>query len=254
LTTEVPMTAAAPPQPGPKPYPRGRTALFAAAAVVLGVLAGGAAGYAAQDASAPTPLPALAVAQPKYPAVHLAVAPSALPASEDDMVRTDGDLTKLLVPAPAGATAVDPSGNIDFWLNIAQVAEGFDNPGQEFANLSDAGFRRAAEANWEQGGDVFYEIRLVQYSHAEEASSLQYEQGILDFTRTWTGSQGVALPTTDDDLAFAGTKSHTSGNTYYEGRALGVHGDIAVEIFVQSPGPVSTRTVETVLQNQLERL
>jgi hypothetical protein len=252
LTTEpAGATAVQPPQP--KPRPRGRTALIMAVAAVLGVFGGGAAGYAAQSGSAPTPLPPLTAPQPQYPRVHLAA--PALPAADDDMVRTDGDLTQLLLPAPRGASPALGDASIDTWLNIAQYSENFVNPAGEFAWLSDHGFRRAAQASWSPDSNLADAVDLVQFDHAQEANALQAVQNEAVSATSWTGSNSTSMPGSDAAMIFAGTKQHSDGSfSYYEGRAFGVHGDIAVLVYVQDTHPVSARTVQTLLQEQLERL
>jgi len=257
LTTEVAdATATEPPSPSPaerKPRPRGRTAIIMTAAVALGVLGGGAVGYDVQYNRTPTPLPAVAVTQPQYPVTHAAQPP--LSAADDDMVKTDGDLTKLLLPAPSGATPGNQGGSIVSYWNLAQYAEQFVIPGNEFSLLADHGFRRAANANWEQGNDQFCIIDLVQFNHADEGGALQQMQALSSSAAAWTGGTAVLVPGSDNNVVFAGTKSHTSGAaTYYEGRAYGVHGDIAVEVDFQSGSPVSAQTMQGLLQKQMERL
>lgn len=257
MTTEVAdATATEPPLPSPaarKPRPRGRTAIIMTSAVVLGVLGGGAVGYDVQYNRAPTPLPSVAVAQPQYPLTH-ATRPPLSPA-DDDMVKTDGDLTKLLLPAPSGATPGGQSNSIVSSWNIAQYAEQFVVPGNEFSWLADHGFRRAANANWDQGNDQYCIVNLVQFTHADEGSALQQMQALSTNGPTWAGGSSVALQGSDNDVVFAGTKSHTAGaNTYYEGQAFGVHGDIAVEVDFQSGSPVSAQTMQGLLQKQMGRL
>jgi len=252
LTTESADALAVQP-PQSKPGRRGRTALLMAAAVVLGVLGGGAAGYAAQSAGAPTPLPTLAVPQPGYPAAR--VAAPALSADQDDMVRTDGDLTRLLVPTPRGATLSYGFGSFDSWENIAQYAEGFQSAASEFGWLSAHSFRRAAVASWNQGS-ASYNIQLVQFDHADEANSLLKIQDDEKFAKNDSGGGTVALSGSNADEVVAGTIRHSvNGSGYYQGDGFGVHGDIAVEIIVQdTDGPVGAQTLRTVLQSQLERL
>jgi len=252
LTTEPADSAADQPPPS-KPRRRGRTALLMAAAVVLGVLGGGAAGYAAQSARKPTALPPLAVPQPRYPAARVAVPP--LPPSQDDMVRTDGDLTKLLLPTPKGASLPQGIGSFDSWVNIAQFSEGYQDPAGEFAWLSDHDFRRAALGTWDQG-DTYAIVQLVQFTHAYEANALLMIQSESGFAKPWTGSSSVPLPGSNDGVVFPGVAQHGSdGATYYEGRAFAVHGDLAVEIYLQDGnGKVSKQTLQTLLQEQLERL
>ena len=257
MTTEVAdATAPEPPSPSPaerKPRPRGRTAIIMTAAVLLGVLGGGAVGYDVQCHRTPTPLPPVAVAQPQYPLTH-AAQPSLSPA-EDDMVKTDGDLTKLLLPAPSGATPGIPGGSIVSYWNLAQYSEQFVVPGNEFSELADHGFRRAANANWTQGNNQFCMIDLVQFDHADEGGALQQMQALSSSGSAWAGGPSVQLPGSDNDVVFAGTKSHTSGaTTFYEGRGYGVHGDIAVEVDFQSSSPVSAQTMQDLLQKQMGRL
>ncbi len=223
------------------------------AAVVLGVLGGGAVGYDVQYNRTPTPLPPVSVAQPQYPLTHAAQPP--LSPADDDMVKTDGDLTKLLLPAPSGATPGGQSGSIVNYWNLAQYAEQFVVPGNEFSELADHGFRRAANANWNQGNNQFCIIDLVQFTHADEGGALQQMQDLADNAASWTGSTSVAVQGSDNDVVYAGVKSHTAGaSTYYEGRAFGVHGDIAVEVDFQSGSPVSAQTMQGLLQKQMERL
>jgi len=224
-----------------------------AAAVVLGVVGGGAAGYAVQAAGPPTPPPPLTVAQPQYPAAR-AAAPALSP-DQDDMVRTDGDLTKLLLPTPRGAGLAYGSGSFDSWQDIARFSEGFQQPGAEFSWLLDHNFRRAAVASWDQGSQVC-QIQLVQFDPAEEANSLLLIQAEETYAKTWASGTSVSLPGSDVGKVFPGAIQHSAdGSNFYQGEGLGVHGDIAVEVYLQdSSGPVSEQTVQTLLQNQLERL
>ncbi len=231
-------------EPEPKKRPRGRTALIMAVAVVLGLLGGAGTGYAVQSARKPTPLPPLSVAQPKYPAKR--VAAPALPASQDDQVKTDGDLTKLLVQPPKGVK----SPLVD-WLDLADYAETRSGPGGAFNWYARNHFRRAAESIWDKGAD-YYEIRLVQFTHDGEAGASQdvtQQQGYID------GVRGVAIPGTAEGLVFPGTKRHGSGSdAYYDGYAFAQHGDISVQITIDSDHPVSKSTLMTLAQTQLERL
>nr|WP_134002793.1 hypothetical protein [Streptomyces sp. 846.5] len=232
-----------------KPRRRGKTALIMAVAVVLGILGGAGVGYAVQQHRAPTPLPPLAVAQPSYPAGH-STAP-ALTAAEDDMVKTDGDLTKLLVPAPAKAQADPLEAGIDIYLDLAQYAETRENPGGAFTWYADNHFRRAAQARWQSGSD-WTTVRLVQFAHAYEDSArtdVQDQQGYIK------GVTPVAIPGTSAGEVFPGTAAqHDNSGTYYEGYAFFQHGDISAQLEVWSPHPVSAKALLALAQNQMERL
>jgi hypothetical protein len=214
-----------------------------AVAVVLGVLGGGGAGYAAQSARRPTALPPLSVAQPRYPAKRVAV--PALPASQDDQVKTDGDLTKLLVQPPKAAKypIVD-------WMSLADYAETRTGPAVAFAWYADNHFRRAAESLWDQGG-ASYEIRLVQFDHDGEsgaATDVTDQQGYIK------GVTGVLIPGESGGLVYPGLKKDASRDHSYNGYAFAQHGDISVQISIESDHPVSSGTLVTLAKSQLERL
>ncbi|MFC1439383.1 hypothetical protein ABUW04_14060 [Streptacidiphilus sp. N1-10] len=237
-----------------KPRRRGKTALIMAVAVVLGVLGGAGVGYAVQQHRAPTPLPPLSVAQPSYPAAHSTAA--ALTAAQDDMVRTDGDLTKLLVPVPKGAKKnADESGD-NGWLALDGLAETYTKPGVEFTWQLDHGFRRAAVVAWDQGG-VNYQVNLIQFQHTAEASTAQFLVDQSDYLVTDAGGAKyrTAVPGTVNGAVFAGHKQlHDDGGTYYRGGGLAVHGDIVVAVWVDSSHPIDGKALMAVVQDQLERL
>ncbi|MFC1411006.1 hypothetical protein ACEZCY_15160 [Streptacidiphilus sp. N1-12] len=236
---------------GVRRRPRGRTALIMAAAVVLGVLGGGGAGYAVQAARKPTPLPSLAVAQPKYPAKRVAI--PALPAAQDDQVKTDGDLTKLLVPAPAGVKANPDRDAIDNWLDLADFAETFVKPGVAFSHQAEQRFRRAAEAGWDKGPESTT-VFLVQYADGDTDAARSEMSDQESYGHDATGGTAVDVPHTIGGEVFPGQKKLGGSDPYYEGRGYAQHGDISVEIFVDSAHPVSAKTLLTLLQSQLERL
>ncbi|WP_370131562.1 hypothetical protein [Streptacidiphilus sp. EB103A] len=256
---EADAPAAVPAVDGPpaarKPRRRGRTALIMAVAVVLGAVGGAAVGYAVQQSRPPTPLPPLAGTQPSYPAVHSSAA--ALSAADDDQVKTDGDLIKLLVPAPHGATKLTGSDQIDSWMDAADYAESYEKPGGELSWLLDHSFRRAASADWQEGtGSITYTtVRLVQFGHSDESSAQRQTTDQEGYAPDATGGTAVSVPGTVSGQVYAGTKNTgTNGSTNYEGRGYAVHGDIAVEVFVNSDHQVSAKTVLALLQSQLERL
>ncbi|SEK69527.1 hypothetical protein [Streptacidiphilus jiangxiensis] len=241
-------------EPEPKPRPRGRTAKIMAAAVVLGVLGGAGTGYAVQAARTPTPLPPLAVTQPTYPSAHR-VAP-ALTAAQDDMVKTDGDLTKLLVPIPSGAKPWDtPAGN-DGWLDLYSLSSDYTKPDAEMRYELSHGFRRAAVQTWMQGS-VSYEVDVIQYRHNDETAPNQFVLDGENYARQDAAAQLQMLPHTAGQYGvYAGTKALTrsDGSTYYRGYGFAAHGDLCVQILVFSPNPVDAKPLMTELQNQMERL
>ncbi|MEU6954808.1 hypothetical protein [Streptomyces sp. NPDC045714] len=134
--------------------PRGRTTLIIAAAALLGIAGGAAAGYGVQAERAPTPLAALSQPGLGYPAKPGSADPAPLTAAQDRRVRTDGDLRKLLVDRPKGAkeTLTDELGLDVGWEPIDQYAEmNYKDPHFVFESLAGLGLRRVASVSWEQG-------------------------------------------------------------------------------------------------------
>jgi hypothetical protein len=262
LTTEIAEEAAgqpAAPTAGTtterKPRPRGRTALIMAGALILGVVGGGGIGYAVQHGRPETPLPPLSVPQPEYPARY-SDAP-ALSAADDDMVRTDGDLTKLLIPAPKGSS---PRSNppINGWEDLSEFSENYTGPSSEFDWMLKSGFRRVAGTTWMEG-QASYEVDLIQFNDDSEASAASYvsSQGTYAGSAADGSMPATAVPDTVDGEVYAGGGAiPDSGGpgSYYRGIGLAVHGDIAVVIWVYSPNPVSEQPLMALVQSQLERL
>ncbi|MEY9870752.1 hypothetical protein ABH931_000206 [Streptacidiphilus sp. MAP12-33] len=236
-------------------WSRGRIALLVAGAVVLGALGGGGIGYAIQAQRPPTPLPPLAGDALHYPLAHATASPAPLPADQDDAVRTDGDLPSLLVSAPAGSRPWEQPDTPDGWLSPAAFALQYKEPATEFRWLLQDGFRRAAEAEWMQG-DTSYQIVLLQFQKQDEANATKEVSDQEGYAKTSCGGDGVAVPGTENGQAFAGTTGHSDGggNTYYQGRGFARHGDIVVEVYVAGGSQISSQSVMSVLQNQLERL
>lgn len=238
-----------------KPRRRGRTALIMAVAVVLGVLGGGGVGYAVQYHRQPTPLPPLSVAQPQYPTTH-AAAPVLSPA-DDDMVRTDGDLTKLLVPAPRGSKAwAQPLGE-GGWLTLSDLSENYTKPGVQFGWLLDHNFRRAAVNTWMEGAAT-YEVDLIQFDHAHEDSDQVFVTTQDGYAKADAGGSQyrTPIPGADNGGVYTGPNQlhYPDGTPYYRAAVLAVHGDIALAIWVYSPSQVSSKSLMTLAQSQLERL
>ncbi|WP_052440786.1 hypothetical protein [Streptacidiphilus anmyonensis] len=251
-----PVPDAAPaPDVASAPRPRGRTVKIMAAALALGVLGGAGTGYAVQAARKPTPLPPLAVTQPAYPTAHRAA--PALTAAEDDMVKTDGDLTKLLVPVPSGAKPWDVPRSDDGWYDLYDLSSDFTKPDAEMKYQLSHGFRRAAVQTWMQG-DVSYEVDLIQYRHDQEASVDQFILDQEQYATTDTGAaQALAFPhTTSEFGVYAGPKElhHDDGSGYYRGFGYAGHGDVCVVIYVESPNRIAPGPLLTLLENQMERL
>src|SRR6266567_7012331 len=141
------------------------TTLFGAA-VAIGLIGGVGTGYAIQAARPATPLPPLTQTQPRYApaAVYQGIAQTMLPGSQDDAALTDGDLTKLLLPVPAGASTVDALW-VDQMIDVEQEADLCNGSSavQCFGNDYSQGVVAIADTNWQQKG-VNVEIRIYRFA------------------------------------------------------------------------------------------
>jgi hypothetical protein len=231
--------------------PRIRSGVLLSAAVLIGVLGGAGTGYAVQQHRAPTPLPPLAATQPKYPAVR-STSDGRLPAAQDDMVRTDGDLTALCLPVPAGAHEVNYVPGMNGWETLRVYSEGFTKPSDAFQDELNDGFRRAASRAWIQNG-TNYDIQLVQYQRDSEGSVRKALENQKYYAPDDVGTDEdiLTLPGSRDEEVYAGT--HLKDGLYHA-QAIGRHGDILVLVFTYGEHRVTTHALAAVLEQQLERL
>ena len=142
-----------------------RTSTLFGAAVFAGVIGGVGTGYAIQAARPATPLPPLAQTQPQYApaAVYQGIAQTMLPSAQDDAALTDGDLTKLLLPMPSGATA-NPSGWLDQSINAEQEADLCTVGAVScFTSHYNEGVVSIADTSWVQNG-FNVEIRIYRFA------------------------------------------------------------------------------------------
>jgi hypothetical protein len=246
VETAVPAVDAAAPEARAKPKRRIRGSTLLTAAVVLGVLGGVATGYVVQWTRPATPLPSLAGSQPAYKpvGVYAGVAPAMLPASQDDATFTDGDLTKLLLPVPSGASTddsvwvdqlIDPEEEAALCTTDQASCLTYDYS-QDVAAIADT--------NWTQDG-FQVEIRMYRMAPGESTNA-----------RSWatddTGSANqIPVPAGIDasGYEFLDTYGDNDDNAY------AAHGDLVVEFWVSSPSKTPNPSlIDGLITQQMGRL
>lgn len=243
------------PPPAPEPYrpmARRRIALLAAAAVVLGVLAGAGAGYEVQQDRRPTPLPKLVGPPPTQPAAPGPVPSSAKPEDDRNAVY-EGDLMALLMPAPKGAEAKARG-----WKTLSELAGEYTDPIFMYDDLADEGFRRSVVATWETGKGhklVTTEVALTQFRDDER----QYTSQWLHTNEVADGghqSYGEPLPGHTDSVVMPSSFPYEEGGglRVYVGEAFARVGNIGVQVYVTAMHPVTAKALTSVITKQLERL
>ncbi|MGW5664532.1 hypothetical protein ACWEWG_31380 [Streptomyces sp. NPDC003758] len=241
------------PDPGPPAVRRsGRTTLLIAAAAVLGVVAGTCTGYVIQAGRRPTPLPPLS--QPVL-AQAKGKGPEPLSAAQDRRVRTDGDLRAFLLKRPSGAQDPLFEPGHDGWMSLAEYAETFKEPANEFKYEIGAGFRRAAVTAWRLDDTYSVEIRLVQYRQEERLAAADSAENGRYWAEREAGSRSWAIPGTGDGRAYVHTRPDTeSGVSVYSAEAHARRGDIAMEIWIYDTKPISKEKVMDLAKRQVGRL
>ncbi|MGE7390301.1 hypothetical protein ACQKM2_32960 [Streptomyces sp. NPDC004126] len=257
-TPEIPPVDPAIPDvtvPARAPRRRGRTTLLIAAALVLGAVAGTVTGYAVQYQRPPTALPPLAQQKldaPKALAPDDATTVKSINANR--WHKTDGDLSELLIEAPAGAK-VEAEG----YDTLDSFSTTFENP--DFAlrgNVKD-GFRRLATRVWTEG-DVLVEVRLVQFRDFAGADGYQKDQASYMPEKRYAGNDGVAVPGVPAELGHVWVASEAHTEPGYmpvrEGRAIVRRGDVVMDIyyFDKRGRAISEGDVLDLAKRQLERL
>ncbi|MEU0030365.1 hypothetical protein [Streptomyces sp. NPDC006335] len=250
---EAPEVREAPeaPEEGPGTRRRGRTTLLIAAAVALGVVAGGCVGYLIQADRPPTPLPPLS--QPVL-AQAKGEAPEPLSAAQDRQVKTQGDLRKLLLSKPAGTKKADWTG--DGWLDIAEYANDFTDPSEKFTGLVGDEFRRAAVVGWEVGSSYSVEIRLVQFRQEDSMAALDSSLNHQGWAEEETATDSWSIPGTGDGMAYVHTRPDTEPGylPQYSAEAHAWRGDVSMEIWIYGTKPIAKKTIMDLAERQMERL
>ncbi|MFI2368177.1 hypothetical protein [Streptomyces sp. NPDC018833] len=243
-----------------RPRRRGRTALVIAAAVALGLVGGTAVGYAVQAERAPTPLPPLSQPRLSYPAEPLPKGQGAEPlsAKEDRRARTSGDLTKVLVPRPAGARESELAWLEDGWTGLDSYVLDFKSEGYMFESLAEGGFRRTASTSWTQGEHRRTTVRLVQFHPGPVLGAVEHAEGQLDYMddpERGAGNEGDPIKGTADGRYFLYKVKNKPGYLpSYRARAIAYRGDVMLDVNIFDTQPISKKVIRTLAERQLERL
>lgn len=251
LEPELVSSSTAPPPEPYRPMRRSRLTLLAAAAAVLGVLAGAGAGYQVQRDRRPTPLPPLSAAAPAQPK-GVAPAQPAPKVADDRNAVYQGNLLQLLLPTPKGAKQTERR-----WVTQAEEADRFHDPAAAFDDLGHHHFQRAVTVRWSVGktSHVDTEVSLTQYRDdrtpytSEMLSGSEYSDGTHQ-------SYGTPVPGTMDGEVRPSAEPYdeAGGVKVYVGEGFARMGNIFVEVYVSGLHPVSRNAVMSVITKQLERL
>ncbi|WP_299539575.1 hypothetical protein [uncultured Streptomyces sp.] len=252
----VPEHGTTPPE---RTRPRGRTTLIVLAAALLGVSAGAAVGFGVQAGREPTPLPVLAQHGLGYPAKSLPAdqAPDPLPAEQDHLRTTDGNLLKLLVDRPKGARDVDglPA---ERWVGLSEYAKEFEEPDSMFTSLADMDFRRNAAAVWLQGEYRTTFVNLVQFRPGSRAGATEFfeeQNAYMPYEEGGAGNDGFPIDGSGSGRYYLSPVERKAGyEPMYEARALARRGDIVMDIHVFDNKPIKKKSVEALAEKQWERL
>ncbi|MFD7613447.1 hypothetical protein [Streptomyces sp. NPDC059828] len=270
---EAPPEAARPEPPPPAPMPeltdgvgatdgtartarpRGRTALIIGGAVVLGLLAGTVTGYAVQYDRAPTPLPPLSQPELRTPK-DVAAGPGADPQAVNvhRRVPTDGDLRKLLLKKPKGAR--DNERVQQGWRELPDFATEYKRPDRMFVYAAGE-IRRIATAGWEEDGEVFVTVNLIQFHDKTSTFAAQWTEDQQGYMPREAGNDGVPVPGSDNGRVYVFDEPLRKAGyePVYRARAVAHRGDVAVEIrYMNNTRPVSSKSLMALIKKQLERL
>lgn len=216
-----------------------------AGALLLAIVGGVGAGYTVQALRPPTALPPLGVTQPAYPPsqVYTGVKPPALPAAQDDAAVVDGDLTKLLLPTPAGATVPSWADDHD-WEDITSASLGYRDQVAQYKVYISRGVQRIADTDWQQG-KVFVEIAIIQYPPGQTDNAARDE--------SYGSTYGTSLEMPAGVTAEGAEYTESDGtNTDY---AVAVHGSLEVDFYVNDSAAVpDPAIIDNLIAQQMARL
>ncbi len=222
------------------------------------MLAGTVTGYAIQYDRDPTPLPPLS--QPELRASKVVPADrntTARSVNANRHVPTDGDLRRLLVKPPKGATKQDDDSGKDGWLSFSTYVGHFEEPDEAFGYLTGLGIRRIARTSWEEGGEVFVTVNLVQFNETSSLNALRYAEGQQGFKEKHADNAGKPIPGSGNGRVYIYGEPHREAGyePVYEAQVTAQRGDVVVEIwYANNVRPVSEKAVMALAKRQLERL
>ncbi|MFI6409126.1 hypothetical protein [Streptomyces sp. NPDC050548] len=228
------------------PRRRGRTALLIAVAAVLGVVAGTCTGFVVQANRAPDKLPSLSqptLTQAKGPA------PQPLSAAQDHRVKTDGDLRKLLLKKPSGATETLIPLGVDGWLDLAGYAETYTEPDQALGYQNREEFRRAAVTDWMEGSREV-DVYLVQYRQEDRLGAVDAMKDAFYYADMEPDTDSWTVPGTADGKAYV----HHADDDGYTAEAHAYRGDVYMEIWVYDSKPITKAKIMDLAERQMGRL
>lgn len=236
----------------PRPRGRGRTAALLIAGAVLGLVAGTCTGYLVQAERRPTKLPPLS--QPVVERAKGVAEP--LSAGEDRRVKTDGDLRELLLPRPKGARDTVVTAGTDGWLDLADYADGYDEPGDMFSELVSDEFRRAAVTSWRVGTTYTVEIELAQFRQEQAMAASGHAEDAYYWAEKDADTRSWPIPGTGDGMAYVhDTPERNAGYLpLYSAEAHAWRGDIAMHIWVFDTKPISKEKIMDLAERQMGRL
>ncbi|MFD8911059.1 hypothetical protein [Streptomyces sp. NPDC059575] len=227
------------------PRPGGRTGRLLGCAVVLGLVAGTCAGYLVQAGRAPDKLPPLS--QPTL-AQSRGKAAEPLSAARDHKVKVNGDLRRLLLRKPAGASDDVTAMGDDGWTSLWDYSKGYAKPQVMFHGLIRDQFRRAAVTGWLQG-ERSVVIRLVQFRQEHDKSAADTAEEADHWAATLDGTRSRPVPGTGDGMAYV-----HDGPVGHWAEAHAWRGDIAMEIWIYDTKPVPPTVIGDLAERQMERL
>ncbi|MFD0377156.1 hypothetical protein [Streptomyces sp. NPDC127112] len=238
-------------QPPRAPRRRGRTTALIATALVLGALAGTVTGYAIQYGRKPTPLPPLAQQKPGTPKAQAPNdATTVKSINANRWHKTDDDLTKLLVDAPAGAKV-----EADGYDAIDSFVMNFDRPEGGFRTLLRDDFRRSVTRSWSQG-DIAVDVQLMQFRDYKGADGWGEWQSDSKTAAEYAGNDGMAIPGVPQEAGHLWAYSKSADNGVRMARAVARRGDIVMWVFYydRRGRAIAESDVAEVAKRQWERL
>ncbi|NGN64079.1 hypothetical protein G5C51_09200, partial [Streptomyces sp. A7024] len=197
----------------------------------------------------------------RYPDKRLAPgADDPVAAKDDRRVKTDGDLRKLLVDAPAGADQDAPESALpagrDGWLAADQLAAEFPRAEPVFKAFVGMGFRRTAQVVWKEGQARVVLVRLYQFHDDAGLSSYSFQQQEHQLVRAAKGGTGTRIPGSGNGRVYTGLPPAAKPGYQSLNQVLAIarRGDIVMEIVIVGPGSISGSYAMGLAKKQLGRL
>lgn len=176
---------------------------------------------------------------------------TATPSPSDTLRAHTGDLRNFLLTPPATSRPAPFPLSKNGLLTIKQDAALSGNPAARIAYLKRFHFKREAVVAWHDTEDTLVNIRLLQFSSAENAANY-FSEDIAGIASEYTSKNTHTIAGVPGGRTFATPKKDKYG--YTQTTSFATRGDVVIVMFTLQIPPLSVDIANTLVSKQYDKL